>query len=92
MNSNHDSIVSNNVYPYDQANYKMNHENRGHALVINMHEFKGGRFETRHGSKEDVKSLKEVLGNHLKFDVICCENLTRQQMSLKLDECKNKEV
>lgn len=70
----------------------MNHENRGLALIINMHEFRDGRFETRHGSKEDVKSLKDVLGNHLKFETMCCEDLTRHELTLKLEEGTNKEV
>lgn len=81
-----DSHPSKSFNVYDHENYKMNHKNRGIALVINVYQFRNNSFATRSGSKEDVKSLEDVLGNYLRFQVITADDLTRLELSEKIDE------
>lgn len=75
------------ISKYDTTFYKMNHKNRGKALIINMKVFKGDtlHYKTRFGSLKDVKRLEEVLKNKLRFETQILNSPKKNEIFAALD-------
>lgn len=56
------------VSDFDQENYKMDHKNRGIAIIINVVSFKNDEEKYREGSCKDTERLKEIL-KAMKFEI-----------------------
>lgn len=67
--SSEDSVLGILLADYDNENYRMDHKNRGIAIVINVMYFKNDEEKYREGSLKDAERLKKVL-KELKFEVI----------------------
>jgi hypothetical protein len=68
--------------------YKMDHDKRGIALVINMRSYDAPNpFELRERvwSEPDVEILKKTL-NYLEFQVVLCQNLTKNELEQVMKE------
>lgn len=64
-----DSAAGVPLTDFDLENYKMNHKNRGVAIVINVLSFDDDEEKHREGSLVDAERLKALLTS-LKFEVI----------------------
>ena len=66
------------------SKYKMDHEKRGIALIINISEYEPNLFDLkeRDWSIKDVENLKKTL-EYLEFDIEFMENFTK----LQIEEC-----
>ena len=64
---------------YCDLKFKMDHKERGIALLINMHTYKPNpyKLEERKWSKKDVANLINTL-NYLEFRIVLLSNLTTQ--------------
>jgi caspase 7 len=73
-----------------EGNYKMDHEKRGIALVINIQTFDPTpdpreQLEERIWSVKDVENLTKTLG-YLEFELKLFQNLTKAQLKQKVEE------
>ena len=69
-------------------NYKMNHKQRGKALVINMQTYDAPnpfKLTERVWSVRDVDNLKKTL-EYLEFDFKMCQNFTKSQIEQEIKE------
>jgi hypothetical protein len=70
-----------------ETNYKMNHDRRGIALVINIRNYDAPNpfeLEERVWSEKDVENLKKTL-EYLEFDFRLCENLKANEISVEIE-------
>jgi len=68
--------------------YKMEHEKRGVALVINMQTYDAPnpfQLKERVWSVKDVDNLRQTL-QYLEFDFQLCQNFTKSQLEQKIQE------
>lgn len=86
--TNSNKILSDDIFVpissnYDAPNYKMDHKNRGTALIINMMFFHGDKegVKRRHGSQFDVDRLEKVLGKKFKFQTKTLHSPTKKELS-----------
>ena len=72
---------------YYDFKYKMDHKERGIALLINMHTYNPNPYELeeRKWSKKDVENLINTL-NYLEFRIVLLPNLTKSQLEIGLRE------
>jgi hypothetical protein len=69
----------------EKRNYKINHEKRGVALVINVQKFEGNKLAERKWSIKDVDNLKRTL-NYLEFQLVLCEDFTKVQIEQEIQK------
>jgi caspase 7 len=69
------------------SNYKMNHEKRGFALVINIRSYdpNPNKLEERIWSVKDVENLKNTF-EYLEFDLKLCQNLKKKHIEEEIQK------
>ena len=66
--------------------YRMDHDRRGIALVINISKYDApNQHKERVWSERDVENLKKTL-NYLEFQVVLCHNLTKSELEQVMKE------
>lgn len=68
--------------------YKMDHSNRGRAIIFN-HVHCDGHIAPRRGTEKDVERLEYTLTTYLKFEVIVYTDFTYDQIMNTLQRCEN---
>ena len=80
-------MSSSNDKQLKPLSYKMDHEKRGIALVINISKYEPNpmKLKEREWSKKDVETLTKTL-EYLEFKVELVENFTKEQIKARLQQ------
>lgn len=73
--------------PADATHYKMDHKNRGLALIFNHENFEVENLAIRRGTNEDSRNLEETLKT-FNFIVTTYKDLTYDAIKRKIEEGK----